>query len=65
MSEFVWRKSSKSPSQQCVEIAHDQGDVLVRDSKQRSGPVLRFPAEVFLAFVKVVDGQHHGSRGKR
>jgi len=65
VSEFVWRKSSKSPSQQCVEIAHDKGSVLVRDSKQRGGPVLSFPVGAFLAFVKVVDGQHHGLRGEK
>ncbi len=51
----MWRKSSRSPSQQCVEIAHDRGDVLVRDSKQRRGPVLRFPAAAFFAFAKAVD----------
>jgi hypothetical protein len=38
-----------------VEIAHDRGDVLVRDSKQRRGPVLRFPAAAFFAFAKAVD----------
>jgi hypothetical protein len=55
VSELVWRKSSKSPSQQCVEIAHERGDVLVRDSKQPNGPMLRFSGVSFIAFVKSAD----------
>lgn len=48
-----WRKSTKSgPSTDCVETAFaDNGDVLVRDSKDRSGPVLRFTATEWDAFV--------------
>jgi hypothetical protein len=53
--ELVWRKSSKSQDKQCVEIAHDQGSVLVRNSKQPSGPVLTFPGDAFAAFIKRVN----------
>lgn len=54
MRERVWRKSSKSPSQQCLEMAHDEDDVLVRDSKQKDGPVLRFPAASYSTFIQAI-----------
>jgi hypothetical protein len=44
----MWRKSSRSGTNGCVEVA-------VRDSKDRNGPVLRFNAhewEAFLAGVR-------------
>ena len=51
-----WRKSSRSDHTNCVEVAPGlQGDVVVRDSKDAGGPVLRFtPAEwdAFLDGVK-------------
>ena len=40
---FIWRKSSVSASAgECVEVARLESSVLVRDSGDRSGPVLAF-----------------------
>ncbi|GGP59710.1 DUF397 domain-containing protein [Saccharothrix coeruleofusca] len=48
----VWRKSSRSATETaCVEIAHLPGGVAVRDSKNRSGPVLAFPARSAASFL--------------
>lgn len=49
--ETDWRKSSKSSSGNCVEIRADGPRVLIRDSKDRSGPILAFDREVFEAFI--------------
>jgi hypothetical protein len=46
-----WRTSSKSAGGQCVEVKVTADEVLVRDSKDRSGPVLAFEPEVFRAFI--------------
>jgi hypothetical protein len=51
----MWRKSSHSGNNGGVEIALDPAEVAVRDSKHREGPVLRFNAhewEAFLAGVR-------------
>jgi Domain of unknown function (DUF397) len=51
MSEGIWVRSSYSGSQaNCVEAA--AGDrVLVRDSKDRGGPVLRFAPAAWRRFA--------------
>jgi len=48
-----WKKSSKSGtnSGSCVEVRHHDGAIQVRDSKDRSGPVLRFTAREWTAFI--------------
>ncbi len=48
-----WRKSSYSTSQdECVEVATlPDGGRAVRDSKNPDGPVLRFTAEEWRAFL--------------
>lgn len=45
-----WRKSSRSASQGCVELAHTFG--AVRDSKNPGGPKLTVDVHVLLAAVK-------------
>jgi hypothetical protein len=49
----VWRKSSLSVDQgDCVEVSDSaDGDVLVRDSKDPNGPVLRFTPNEWRAFL--------------
>ncbi len=57
MSELygaVWRKSTRSGSNggDCVEVAElPNGGRAVRDSKDPTGPVLRFTAKEWAAFV--------------
>jgi hypothetical protein len=48
---IVWRKSSKSASNGCVEVAHVAGKVAVRDSKDQASPVLLFTAFEWDAFL--------------
>jgi len=47
-----WRKSRRSIGNgDCVEIAPTTGDVVVRDSKDTAGPVLRYSASVWRNFL--------------
>ncbi|WP_018637122.1 DUF397 domain-containing protein [Parafrankia elaeagni] len=54
--EPAWYKSSASGENGCVEVAHGSGLVLVRDSKNRDGAVLRFTAQEWVAFLEGVRG---------
>ncbi|MFE6056600.1 DUF397 domain-containing protein [Kitasatospora sp. NPDC056446] len=51
--EIAWRKSSYSTNEevQCVEVADATEAVLVRDSKDKSGPHLTFAPTAWTAFV--------------
>ncbi|MDG9675494.1 DUF397 domain-containing protein [Micromonospora sp. DH14] len=50
-----WRTSTRSSGNgNCVEVATVDGQVAVRDSKDRSGPVLAFGAVPWQAFVRRV-----------
>ncbi len=53
MSEnLIWVKSSLSTSQDsCVEIAAMLDGIAVRDSKDKTGPVLRFTGSEWRAFL--------------
>jgi hypothetical protein len=52
---FVWRKSSSSGDRECVEVAEDGTDVLIRDSKDDgSGPVLRITRSEMTALIQGV-----------
>ena len=53
----VWRKSTFSGTNGCVEVAFVGDLVAVRDSKDRSGPVLTFSSTEWEAFLAAV---HHG-----
>ncbi|WP_346537576.1 DUF397 domain-containing protein [Micromonospora sp. DPT] len=47
-----WRKSTWSDNDgNCVEVADNLPVVLVRDSKDRSGPILTFAPDAWRAFV--------------
>jgi hypothetical protein len=51
MTELTWRKSSFSGSQaNCVEVSAS-GRVLVRDTKNESGAVLRFTPAAWRRFA--------------
>ena len=50
-----WRKSSYSGNGgQCVEVGEDTRRVLVRDTQDRTGPVLRFSLETWRSFADQV-----------
>ncbi|MFD4908879.1 DUF397 domain-containing protein [Kitasatospora purpeofusca] len=53
-SELVWFKSSYSGAEggECVEVAEATSTVLVRDSKDKSGPRLTFSPAAWEAFVE-------------
>jgi hypothetical protein len=46
-----WRRSWACHEANCVEVAVDAPGVLVRDSKDPDGPVLRFTSDEWTAFV--------------
>jgi hypothetical protein len=54
--ESNWRKSSYSGSNggECVEVAAD-GPVSVRDTADRTGPVLTFTADAWRSFIATVE----------
>jgi hypothetical protein len=49
-----WRKSSDSTSNggNCVEVAGQESRVLVRDTKDRTGPMLRFAPDAWHRFAE-------------
>jgi hypothetical protein len=52
MEELEWRKSTRSgDSGNCVEVANVPGGVLVRDSKNPHGAILKFSREEWAAFL--------------
>jgi hypothetical protein len=58
LAAAVWRKSTRSGSSGCVEVAFVDGQVAVRDSKNRRGGLLVFTPlewEAFLGGVR--DGE--------
>ena len=64
----VWRKSTLSGSNGCIEVAFVGGQVAIRQSKDPSGPVLTFSStewEAFLAGVRrgEFDGAGWGAPG--
>jgi hypothetical protein len=57
-----WKKSSYSSAQgNCVEVAPLRDGIAVRDSKNPDGPVLRFGAADWQAFVSNIKAGRLGS----
>jgi hypothetical protein len=58
MSESpTWVKSSYSSTGNCVEVAGQYGRVLIRDTKDQSGPVLSVSAETWRRFTDQVSAR--------
>ena len=58
-SKLSWRKSSYSGSQggNCLEVSDSQARrILVRDTKDRTGPVLRFSPDAWRRFADQMKG---------
>jgi hypothetical protein len=53
-SPFVWQKSSASGATNCVEVAFVQGWVLIRDSANPEGDMLRFSHAAWNSFLAEV-----------
>ncbi|MEU1603108.1 DUF397 domain-containing protein [Micromonospora matsumotoense] len=50
-----WFKSSRSSDNaNCVEVRLAGGEVGVRDSKDRSGPILAFTDDAWVSFLHVI-----------
>jgi len=58
MLDAEWRTSTRSQDTNCVEVAFVDGEVLVRDTKNRHSPALAIPPEEWKEFVAgVKDGE--------
>ena len=58
-ADVNWRKSSYSSASDCIEVAIASGAVLLRDSKNRNGPILNIHTSawhVVLSMVKMTAG---------
>lgn len=52
-----WRKSTRSQKEdECVEVARLGGSVLVRDSRDRSGPILAVSRTEWRSFLTRIRG---------
>lgn len=56
MLDPVWRTSSRSQDTNCVEVASVDGEVLIRDTKNREDAVLAVTPRDWEAFVAAVKG---------
>ncbi len=52
--ELIWRKSSRSSSGACVELAEDGDKVHMRNSNDPSGATLTFDRDVLRDFIEQV-----------
>ena len=51
---LAWRKASFCASGECIEVAQRDGVVILRDSTQPSGRMLRWGAEEWQVFIHTV-----------
>jgi hypothetical protein len=51
LADTVWRKSTRSAANGCVEVAFLDGQVALRDSKNEVGPVLLFTSTEWEEFI--------------
>lgn len=58
----VWRSSSTSAQANCVEVAVAKGAVLIRDSADRDGTVLKFSPVAWSVFLVHARGTEQAKR---
>jgi len=51
---LIWRKSTRSDSGGCLEVALENGIVLLRDSKRRDGSILSIAPRAWTALIAEV-----------
>jgi hypothetical protein len=57
-TNLIWRRSGRCTNSDCVEIAKDGDDYLIRDSKAPATEPLRLPGTAWHAFVAAIkDGE--------
>ena len=53
LSGLEWRKASRSAADgACVEVAHMDAAIVVRDSQERTGPILSFGVTSWHVFLR-------------
>jgi hypothetical protein len=57
LARAEWRKSTRSNTSACVEVAFVDAQVAVRDSKHKDGAILLFTSAEWEAFI---GGVRHG-----
>jgi hypothetical protein len=50
-SSIAWRRSSRCANNTCVEVALLDDQIVMRDSKDPHGPILRFTSTEWSAFL--------------
>jgi hypothetical protein len=61
--DILWRKSTYSGMNGCLEVAFIDGQVVIRDSKDKQGPVLLFTSVEWENFLRgAVEGEFSSSR---
>jgi hypothetical protein len=53
---LIWRKSTRSDSGGCIEVALANGIVLLRDSKRRDGSILSIAPRAWTTLIAEVRG---------
>jgi hypothetical protein len=53
-ADLRWRRSSASAQGNCVEVARDGENVVIRDSKDAGGAILSTPIEAWRRFIEFV-----------
>jgi hypothetical protein len=54
LNEPAWRKASFCASGECVEVAQQEDMIVLRDSKEPRGNLLRYTTEEWESFVRGV-----------